>query len=480
MRCVNLLETIDDGAIFLDGVDISEPGLDADPIRRRIGMVFQQFNLFPHRTVLQQHDDGPADGARPLQDATRRSERSTLLDRFGLADKAAAYPDQLSGGQQQRVAIVRSLAMDPEVMLLDEITSALDPELVGEVLDVVRDLKGDGMTMLIATHEMSFAREISDRVCFLHLGTLLEVGRPTRCSRHPREDRTRQFLQRVHRRWPALNTLIPCPPELRSRSIPAIDWLQRRTGRQWLLAAAVVGLYLLYRAAQAGRRDRARPVVVRHGHRRPDLVDDHGRQAAALAGTAIITALDHRLDGVGGAALQAGRQPADQSPAPEVPRAGRARLPLGADRVRRLPRRSTSARVDGSMAEAGCSSARCRSLGVDAPEIGGDVGYHLFRLPLLADGQQRGCASSWSSPPSSQSSVTSWPARSGSPVAAADRRRVAWVHLALLGAVFAGLQALDYVFVRRPSLATSRQRLVRRTRLHRAQGARSLAPGARG
>jgi polar amino acid transport system ATP-binding protein len=196
LRCVNLLETVDDGAIFLDGVDVSEPGLDADPIRRRIGMVFQQFNLFPHRTVLTNTTMAQRMVlGRSKRDATVRA--LTLLDRFGLADKAAAYPDQLSGGQQQRAAIVRSLAMDPEVMLLDEVTSALDPELVGEVLDVVRDLKGDGMTMLIATHEMSFAREISDRVCFLHLGTLLEIGPPDEVFETPREDRTRQFLQRV-------------------------------------------------------------------------------------------------------------------------------------------------------------------------------------------------------------------------------------------------------------------------------------------
>jgi polar amino acid transport system ATP-binding protein len=196
LRCINLLETIDDGVIRLDGIDISEPGLDADPIRRRIGMVFQQFNLFPHRSVLQNTTMAQRMVlGRSKADANDRA--MSLLQRFGLGDRASAYPDQLSGGQQQRVAIVRSLAMDPEVMLLDEITSALDPELVGEVLDVVRDLKRDGMTMLLATHEMSFAREISDRVCFLHLGTLLEVGPPDQVLGSPREERTRQFLQRV-------------------------------------------------------------------------------------------------------------------------------------------------------------------------------------------------------------------------------------------------------------------------------------------
>ena len=196
LRCINLLETIDDGEIRLDGVDISEPGLDPDPIRRRIGMVFQQFNLFPHRSVLQNTTMAQRMVlGRNRADATERA--MTLLERFGLATRAAAYPDQLSGGQQQRVAIARSLAMDPDVMLLDEITSALDPELVGEVLDVVRDLKGDGMTMVIATHEMSFAREIADRVCFLHLGTLLETGPPHQVLENPREERTRQFLQRV-------------------------------------------------------------------------------------------------------------------------------------------------------------------------------------------------------------------------------------------------------------------------------------------
>jgi polar amino acid transport system ATP-binding protein len=196
LRCVNLLEQIDDGRILLDGDDISEPGRDADPIRRRIGMVFQSFNLFPHLTVAENIALAP----RKIQRRSRSDARASaeeLLARLGLGDKAGEYPDRLSGGQQQRVAIARSLALQPEVMLLDEITSALDPELVGEVLDVVRGLRRDGMTMLFATHEMSFAREISDRVCFLDGGRIVEAGTPDVIFEAPREDRTRRFLQRV-------------------------------------------------------------------------------------------------------------------------------------------------------------------------------------------------------------------------------------------------------------------------------------------
>jgi polar amino acid transport system ATP-binding protein len=196
LRCVNLLEPVDDGAVIFDGVDIAEPGLDADPIRRRIGMVFQSFNLFPHMSVT----DNVAIGPRKVlgvPKAVARENALAMLTRLGLAARADAYPDQLSGGQQQRVAIARSLAMNPEVMLLDEITSALDPELVGEVLDVVRELKRDGMTMLIATHEMAFAKEISDRVCFLHQGQILEEGPPAQIFGAPREPRTQEFLQRV-------------------------------------------------------------------------------------------------------------------------------------------------------------------------------------------------------------------------------------------------------------------------------------------
>ncbi|CAB4806944.1 MAG: ATP-binding cassette domain-containing protein [Actinobacteria bacterium] len=196
LRCINLLEPTDDGVIELDGVDVAEPGLDADPIRRRIGMVFQSFNLFPHMTVLRNVTLGPR---KVLGQSSREADTLArdLLGRIGLADKAEEYPDRLSGGQQQRVAIVRALAMQPEIMLLDEITSALDPELVGEVLDLVRELRTQGMTMLIATHEMEFAREISDRVCFLHAGRILEQGPPERLFTAPTEERTRAFLQRV-------------------------------------------------------------------------------------------------------------------------------------------------------------------------------------------------------------------------------------------------------------------------------------------
>lgn len=196
LRCVNLLEPVDDGSVMLDGIDISTPGLDADPIRRRIGMVFQSFNLFPHLSVLDNVALAPY-RVSGLKRSQARERADQLLARFGLADKTGAYPDQLSGGQQQRVAIARSLAMDPEVMLLDEITSALDPELVGEVLDVVRELKVGGMTMLIVTHEMNFAREIADRVCFLHAGQILECDVPERLFGDPRNERTRQFLRRV-------------------------------------------------------------------------------------------------------------------------------------------------------------------------------------------------------------------------------------------------------------------------------------------
>jgi polar amino acid transport system ATP-binding protein len=196
LRCVNLLEPIDDGSIVFDGVDIADPGLDPDPIRRRIGMVFQSFNLFPHMSVT----DNVAIGPRKVLGvaaAQARADALEMLTRLGLADRADAFPDQLSGGQQQRVAIARSLAMNPAVMLLDEITSALDPELIGEVLDVVRGLKAQGMTMLFATHEMAFAREISDRVCFLHRGRILEDGPPDQIFGDPAETRTREFLQRV-------------------------------------------------------------------------------------------------------------------------------------------------------------------------------------------------------------------------------------------------------------------------------------------
>lgn len=196
LRCINLLEQIDDGEVLLDGDEISAIGRDPNPVRRRVGIVFQSFNLFPHMSVTRNITLALTKVLDLRGDAA--AQRATeLLSRFGLADKADAFPDQLSGGQQQRVAIIRALAMKPEVLLLDEITSALDPELVGEVLDVVRELKGSGITMLIATHEMAFAREISDRVCFLHAGSVAEIGTPSQVFGDPRDERTQQFLRRV-------------------------------------------------------------------------------------------------------------------------------------------------------------------------------------------------------------------------------------------------------------------------------------------
>jgi polar amino acid transport system ATP-binding protein len=196
LRCINLLEPIDDGEIFLDGVDIAEPGLPVDMVRRRIGMVFQSYNLFPHMSVLQNVTYAPT---RVLKTpAAQASAKATeLLERFNLVDKAGAYPDQLSGGQQQRVAIVRALAMEPEVMLLDEVTAALDPVLVGEVLNIIRDVRSAGMTMILATHEMGFAREIADTVCFLKDGAILEQGPPEQIFRNPTNEATQEFLARV-------------------------------------------------------------------------------------------------------------------------------------------------------------------------------------------------------------------------------------------------------------------------------------------
>ena len=201
LRCINLLEPIDEGEILLaaaDGtmVDISEPGLDPDPVRRRIGMVFQSYNLFPHMSVLRNITLGPTKVRREGK-AAAEAEALELLGRFGLADKAGAYPDQLSGGQQQRVAIVRALAMQPELMLLDEVTAALDPVLVGEVLNVIRDMRTQGMTMILATHEMGFAREISDLVCFLKDGVILEAAPPAMLFTAPERQETAEFLQRV-------------------------------------------------------------------------------------------------------------------------------------------------------------------------------------------------------------------------------------------------------------------------------------------
>ena len=196
LRCINLLEPIDDGVLLFDGVDIAEPGLDPDPVRRQIGMVFQSFNLFPHMKVVENVAVGPRKVLKVGKSDALKTALD-LLDRLGLADRADAYPDQLSGGQQQRVAIARSLAMNPEIMLLDEITSALDPELVGEVLAVVRDLKAARMTIIMATHEMAFAAEICDSVCFLHAGQILESGSPAQIFEAPSEQRTKDFLQRV-------------------------------------------------------------------------------------------------------------------------------------------------------------------------------------------------------------------------------------------------------------------------------------------
>jgi polar amino acid transport system ATP-binding protein len=196
LRCVNLVEQIDAGRILLDGDEITRVGVDANRLRRRIGIVFQAYNLFPHMTVLRNVTLAPRSVlGRSRADAEARARE--LLARFGLADKEGEYPDRLSGGQQQRAAIVRALAMEPELMLLDEVTSALDPELVAEVLEVIRELAAGGMTMLIATHEMGFAREIADRVCFLDEGVVLEQGPPEQIFTAPQEPRTQQFLQRI-------------------------------------------------------------------------------------------------------------------------------------------------------------------------------------------------------------------------------------------------------------------------------------------
>jgi polar amino acid transport system ATP-binding protein len=196
LRCVNLLEPLDGGRIFLGEQEITGRGVDLNRVRQRIGIVFQAFNLFPHMTILRNVMLGPRKALRlPREEAEARALE--LLTRFGLADRRDDYPDRLSGGQQQRVAIVRALAMRPELLLLDEVTSALDPELVGEVLSVVRELAEGGMTMLIATHEMAFARDVASRVCFLDDGRILEEGAPGEIFEHPKEPRTRQFLERI-------------------------------------------------------------------------------------------------------------------------------------------------------------------------------------------------------------------------------------------------------------------------------------------
>ncbi|MEV8024342.1 amino acid ABC transporter ATP-binding protein [Microbacterium sp. NPDC080220] len=195
LRCLGLLEPIDDGQIFLGDEDISDPRVDGNRVRSRLGAVFQSFNLFPHLSVL----DNVTLASRVVHRVPRREAESRardLLARVGLADKAKDHPDRLSGGQQQRVAIARAIATDPEVLLLDEITSALDPELVGEVLELVRDLASEGATILMATHEMAFARDVADHVVFLDAGTIVEQGPPSEVLRHPREERTRAFLAR--------------------------------------------------------------------------------------------------------------------------------------------------------------------------------------------------------------------------------------------------------------------------------------------
>ncbi len=196
LRCVNLLETIDAGRIFVEGEEITAEGVDVNRIRQRIGIVFQAFNLFPHMTVMRNITLAPIK-VRGLSRHDAETEAIELLRRFGLEDKRDEYPDRLSGGQQQRAAIVRALAMNPDIMLLDEVTSALDPELVAEVLNVIRGLAEIGMTMLIATHEMGFARDIADRVCFLEAGVILEQGPPEQIFTDPQSARTRQFLQRI-------------------------------------------------------------------------------------------------------------------------------------------------------------------------------------------------------------------------------------------------------------------------------------------
>jgi polar amino acid transport system ATP-binding protein len=196
LRCVNVLEPVDAGRIVVGGEEITARGVDVNRVRRRIGIVFQAYNLFPHMSVLENVTLGPRKALRtPSREA--EAQATELLARFGLAEKRDDYPDRLSGGQQQRVAIVRALAMRPDVMLLDEVTSALDPELVAEVLNVIRELAAGGMTMLIATHEMGFARDIANRVCFLDDGRILEEGPPARIFSAPSEPRTRQFLDRI-------------------------------------------------------------------------------------------------------------------------------------------------------------------------------------------------------------------------------------------------------------------------------------------
>jgi polar amino acid transport system ATP-binding protein len=197
LRCINLLELIDDGVIKLDGVDITDVATDPDEVRRKLGMVFQSFNLFPHMKVIDNIILAPM-RVHGLGKEEARAKALELLSRFGLREKADQYPDRLSGGQQQRVAIIRSLAVEPRLLLLDEVTSALDPVLVNEVLSTVRELKDHGMTMVLATHEMGFAKQVADEVCFLERGRIIEWGSPTEMLENPKDPRTQDFLKRVH------------------------------------------------------------------------------------------------------------------------------------------------------------------------------------------------------------------------------------------------------------------------------------------